>query len=153
EQLVPTVPAPPQAPDDRAHLILGYRLFALLGPLGRILEHQLAMVQRDVLLPDGGQAEGAVLLRVLLAARPEEPEIDQADRSRENPVPGQPRPSRWRQMTSRMRGSAAPKSRTRSCLAWSRCSRHRVVVPVLAASGRVGADGLYVAQRVGADPD
>src|SRR6185437_5220685 len=89
EQLVPAVPAPPQAPDDRAHLILGYRLFALLGPLGRILEHQLAMGKRDVLLPDGGQAEGAVLLRVLLAARPEEPEIDQADRSRENPVPGQ----------------------------------------------------------------
>src|SRR5690349_10596085 len=153
EQLVPAVPAPPQAPDDRAHLILGHRLLALLGPLGRILEHQLALAQRDVLLPDGGQAEGAVLLRVLLAARPEEPEIDQADRSRENPVPGQAPALHVTAddlADARQHGSEVPDPIVLSLIP---LLTPQVVVPVLAASGRVGADGLDVAQRVGADPD
>jgi len=106
-----------------------------------------------VLFPDGGQAEGAVLLRVLLAARPEEPEIDQADRSRENPVPGQ---APAFQVTAddladaRQRGPEAPDP---VVLGLIPLLTPQVVVPVLAASGRVGADGLDMAQRVDADPD
>jgi hypothetical protein len=102
-----------------------------------------------VLFPDGGQAEGAVLLRVLLAARPEEPEIDQADRSREDPVPGQ---APALQVTAddladaRQRGPEVPDPVVLSLVP---LLTPQVVVPVLAASGRVGADGLDVAQRVG----
>ena len=42
-----------------------------------------------MVLPDRGQAEGAVLLGVLLAARAEETQIDQAYRGRQDPFPGQ----------------------------------------------------------------
>ena len=53
--------APQQAPDDGAHPVLGDRLLALLGALGRVLEDELPRGHRDVLLLDRGQAEGTVL--------------------------------------------------------------------------------------------
>ena len=62
----------------------------MLGALGQVLEHQLAVAERHMLLPDGRQAEGSVLPGVLLPAGPEEAEIDQAYRRRQDPVPGQP---------------------------------------------------------------
>jgi hypothetical protein len=40
-----------------------------------------------VVLPDRGQAEGAVLLGVLFAARTEETQVDQADRGGQDPFP------------------------------------------------------------------
>jgi hypothetical protein len=93
QQLVSSVPAPPQALYDRADLLLRHGRLALLGPLGQVFEHQLAMAERHMFLPDGRQPGGAVLPGVLLSARPEETEVDQAYRGREDPVPG-PRPSR-----------------------------------------------------------
>jgi hypothetical protein len=91
QQLVPSASAPLQAPRDRAHLILRHGLLTMLGALGQILEHQLATAERYMILPDGRQPEGAVLLGVLLPARPEEAEVYQADRGRQDPGPGQAR--------------------------------------------------------------
>jgi hypothetical protein len=61
----------------------------LLGPLGEVFEHELALGQGDVILRDGGQAEGAVLLGVLFASGPEEAEVDQAYRGRQDSFPAQ----------------------------------------------------------------
>ena len=66
-------PAPPQAPHDRAHLILRHGLLTLLGALGQVLEHQLAMAERHMLLPDGRQPEGTVLPAYSLPAGAEKP--------------------------------------------------------------------------------
>src|SRR5439155_683429 len=84
-----------------------------------------------------GQAEGAVLVRVLFAARPEEPEVDQADRGRENPVPGQ---APAVQVTAddladaRQHGAEFPDP---VMLVLVPLLAPQVVVPVLAAAGRV----------------
>src|ERR1700678_3955661 len=54
QQLVSAALAPQQAAHHGADLVLGHVLLTLYGPLGRIVEHELALGHRDVLLPEGG---------------------------------------------------------------------------------------------------
>src|ERR1700691_4322043 len=145
------VPAP--AGPVHQQLVLGYRLLAMLGALGGILEYELPPGERDVLLPDGGQAEGTVLLRVLLAARAEEAKIDQPDSGREDPLPGQAAGTQV--LTDflaygRQHGAELPNP---VMLGLVPLLTPQIVVQVLAAPGRIGAHGLDVASRIGADPD
>src|ERR1700691_1521110 len=153
QHLVPAAAPPPQAPHHGAHLVLGYRLLAMLGALGGILEYELPLGERDVLLPDGGQAEGTVLVRVLLAPRAEEAKIDQPDSGRKDSFPGQAAGAQV--LTDllaygRQDGAELPNP---VMLGQVPLLTPQIVVEVLAAPGRVGAQGLDVAPRIGADPD
>jgi len=104
------------APDDRAHPIVGHGLLPLLGPLGQVLEDRLTPVAGHVLPADRGQAERAVLRRVLVAAGAEEPEVNEVIAAARTLSLDSPRPSRWLRTASRMPGSARPNSSIRSCL-------------------------------------
>ena len=105
-----------------------------------------------MILPDGRQPEGAVLLGVLLPARPEEAEIDQAYGRCEDPVPGQALAFQVTadNLADSRQGDSEPPDPV--VLVLVPLLTPQVVVPVLAASGRVGADGLDVTVRVDADP-
>ncbi len=89
EQRVAFGRAGPQLPDDPAELRIGHRLDPLVAALGRVVEHDLAAGEADVLPAQRGQPEGAVVLRVALPADPEEAQVEQAERGREDPLPGQ----------------------------------------------------------------
>jgi hypothetical protein len=89
-----------------------------------------------VVLPDRGQAEGPVLLGVLLAARTEETQVDQAYRSRQDPFPGQPPSVQMVTDDLAYRRQDGPELLNPFMLVLVPLLAPQIVVPVLAAPGR-----------------
>src|SRR4051812_28525154 len=90
EQLLPWPLAPREGRDDRIDLGVGQPQGALDAGLGDVVEGDAAVpVDGDVFAPDRREAEGAVLLGVVLPADPEEPEVEQPERARQHPAPGE----------------------------------------------------------------
>jgi hypothetical protein len=153
QQLAAAPAAPLQAGDDRLDLLVGDGLLALDGALGRVLEHQLILPDADMITADRRQPERAVLSGVLLAAGPEEAQVDQAQRGGQDPLAAQPaaaelfadRLAQPRQCRAELQHPVV--------LALILFLAPVVVVAVLAAARRVGADRLDVAAGVRADPD
>jgi hypothetical protein len=106
-----------------------------------------------VLLPDRGQAEGAVLLGVLCPARTEEAQVDQPDRGGQDPLPAQAAGVQVVAGGLSDGRQGGPEVLDPVVLVLVPLLAPPIVVPVLTASGRTGADGLDVPSRVGADPD
>ena len=107
----------------------------------------------DVLLSEAGDAEGLVFQRVVLTPHPEISDVEQAHDRREHPLPAEvvfgqvtphPRP-KFRQ--------GRPEILNSDELLAVPVLPPLVVVAVLAAAGRVGADRLNMAVRPRADPD
>src|SRR5438067_9290252 len=144
EQALAAAPAPLERTHHRVHVAVDDRLFPLLGPLGWVVEDELAAPDAHVLAADGGDAEGAVLRRVLLPAGPEEAEIDQPDGGGEHPVPAQ-------SLSGEMTADHLPQTwqdraelQHAGMLVAVPLNPPQVVIAVLAAPGRVGADRLDV---------
>ena len=153
EQAVSVALAPLEASHDRLDVGVHHGLLSLLGTLGEVVEHQLAAAAGHVLAADGGDAEGAVFRRVLLAAGPEEAEVDQAGRRGQDPFP--PQATAGQVLVDRV-----PQAREDSAelqhpvmLVPVAPLPPQVVVPVLAPSRGVGAHRLNVPSRLGTDPD
>jgi hypothetical protein len=106
-----------------------------------------------VVPPDRGQAEGAVLLGVLFAAGAEETQVDQADRGGQDPFPAQAAGVQMAADGLSDGRQGGPEVLDPVVLVLVPVLAPQIVVPVLTASGRIGADGLDVTSRVGADPD
>jgi hypothetical protein len=152
EQVVTPGTAPLEAAHHAAHLLVDDGLLAVLAALAGVLEGELALAAGHVLTADRRQAERAVLGGVLLSARAEEVKVDQPHRGGQHPVPAQPRPL---QMALDHRPDP-----------WQRAAElhhpveflpvpalpPQLVVQVLAAASRIGAQRLDVAARLRADP-
>jgi hypothetical protein len=105
-----------------------------------------------VLLPEGGQAERAVLVGVLRAARAEETEVGQTDRGGQDPLPDQaPGLHVVREDLAYVRQGGAEQPDPVMLIVVPLLPP-QIVVAVLAAACGIGADGLDVALRIGADP-
>ncbi len=133
--------------------------FAILDPhgapdpaLGREVELHRVTPDRHVLAQQGGQPVGLVLLGVLLAAGTEVAAIEQPQPQRQHPLAGQT-------PGGQVLGDSGPPGRQLGGqlqhpveLLLRAFLLPRAVVQVLAATGRVDADGLDVAVGVGRDP-
>ena len=107
----------------------------------------------DVLAADRRQPVALVLLGVVLAADPEEAEVEQAHGAGQRPLARHPLPRQVAVTARRRRGSGGGELAHASNLRSARRCCQRVVVEVLLAPGGVDPGRLDVAERVGADPD
>src|SRR5205085_8154764 len=98
------------------------------------------------------EAEGAVRGRVALAADPEQPQIEQPERARENALANQPAPRQIldRALTKRRQRASEPDHLVE--LLAVAVLAPTLVVEILLASRVVLPGRLDVAHRVGADP-
>src|SRR5262249_29564331 len=151
---VPAAAPPLERRDDLVHAGVDDALLAALARLRDVVEDERAVVAEcDVAPLERGEAVAAVLAGVLLAADPEEAAVEQADRARQHPPAGQAvaaEVARGRPAKARKR----PRELHHPLELLAVAARApAVVVAVLAPPGRVGADRLQVAVRVGTDPD
>ena len=142
--------------DDADHLLVGDRLHAVLPALGDVVERdrrRRATPSRGSRGSWPGRRSGSP--RRTARCRPgRSPGRAGARRSAEHPAPGQPGGRRAPRATrSRAAGSAAAKSRIRSCFCEVAHDAPLVVVAVLPPSPRVDAGRLDVAVGDRADPD
>src|SRR4051812_10958580 len=100
-----------------------------------------------------GQPVGLVLDRVVLGADPEEPAVEQPDRTGENPVPGdRPLPEIPLHPVAQLRQRVREVEHVLELLPVPALAP-AVVVAVLLAAASIHAGRLDVAEGVGADPD
>lgn len=91
QQLLTAVPSAFEGLHHCPHLGLDEAHDPALAALGGVIEsHDPVAADRDVLLAHRGEPEGLVPSGVLLAADPEEAEIEQAYRTRQHPLTAQP---------------------------------------------------------------
>ena len=139
--------------DRAAHIAVADRLDPALPALGRKVEDDLAVADRDVLAEDRGDAVALVRFRVELAADPEEAQVEEADGAGEGPLAGHPLPRQVARC-----GAAQPRQGGRELTRRLELARRRpplpgLVVEVLLAARGVDPGRLDVAEGVGADPD
>jgi hypothetical protein len=108
-----------EAADDRAHLVLGHRLFLKLAGLAGVGEDDLPAGNGHLLAADGRQAEALVLGRVFLPAGRKKPRSISWAAAASTRSRTSPRSPRCQRITLRGRGRAAPNSSIRSCLSRS----------------------------------
>ena len=145
-------PSPLQRADDFVCLGVDDRLDAPLAALRRIVEDEHAVPRElDVLPLERREPVAAMLVGVLLAAHTEEAAIKQPDGTGKlAPLPS---------LAQVCRGSRAQvRQGARECehlveLLLVAALAPAVVVPVLTPPRSIGADGLQVTGRIGADPD
>jgi hypothetical protein len=89
EQFLARVVAGEQLLDDGADVGVDEGLQPVLAALRGVLEHDDVTIDADVLAAHRGEAERAVVLGVLLAADPEEAEVEQPERAGQHAVAGQ----------------------------------------------------------------
>jgi len=90
EQLLARILAPQQRADHRLDVAVGHGLDAFLAALDQVGEAEAGSGQPDVLATQRGQPVGAVLLGVLLAADPEEAEVQHPYGARQHALAGEP---------------------------------------------------------------
>jgi hypothetical protein len=146
--------APLQFGDEAVHLGIDDRLQPALAALGRVVEDEhVAGTERHVTALHRRQAVGPVLVRVLLAADPEEAAVEQPHRSGEDTVA-----ARLVIAEAARRDLAQPRQGSRELehlveLLLVTAGTPAIVVPVLFPSAGVGSDRLDVAVLVRTDPD
>src|SRR3954453_4113841 len=124
-----------------------------LAVLGRIVEDDRVALDREVAALHGRQSVGLVGHRVVLAADPEEPAVQQPHRRRQHPLAPEG-------LAAQVCLDAGPERRQRPGeldhvfeLLLVAALTPTPVVEVLLAPTLVDAGGLYVAAWVRADPD
>ncbi len=152
QQGVAIRPAGSQRADHLADLRLAHRLDPFVAAFRRIAEHDLAMGEADVLPLQRGQAVGAVVLGVSVAAHPEEAEIEQAHRGREDPFPPQAASGQFARDGLTQLGQRGGEVEHVIVLLLVPLLPPARVVEVLPAPGGVEPDGLDVPVRPRADP-
>ena len=120
QQPLPRCAAALQRPDRDGQRRVGDARLPLDPGLGREEEVQVVAPDRDVVAVERGHPVGAVLLLVLLAAGPEQPEVEHPQGDRDHAVAGEAGRRRSRLTALRNSGSRGTSCWTRSCLALPR---------------------------------
>src|SRR5579884_1106435 len=128
------------------------RLGPLYSRLGGILEHGLASAHRHVLLVQRGEPDAAVIVRVLLAADPEEPDVEQPHRAREDLLVPEPAVAdAGRDLAPQLRQETPEPLHPAELRAVAVLPPERVV-EVLLAARRIDPCRLEVAEGILTDP-
>jgi hypothetical protein len=152
EQPVAAAAASLEAADDRAHPVLGHRLFLELAGLAGIGEDDLPAGDSYVVAADSRQAKAPILGRVLLPAGPEETKVDELDSCCQHPLPHQPAFPQMPADHLAQPGKGGAELQHPVVLLLITLHAPQVVVEVLAAPRRVRPGRLDVSRRIGADP-
>jgi hypothetical protein len=153
EQLVPASAAALELADQVGDRRVHHRLDAALAVLGRVVEDHHVALDDHVRLAHGGQAVALVAHRVLLGADAEEAAVEQPHRRGQHAgAVGCLRGGEIGLHPPAQRGQRVRELDHVLELLQVALAAPFVVVAVLLAPGGVGAGGLQVAERVGADP-
>lgn len=126
---------------------------ALHPALGGVVELDAVAAHPHVFAAQRGKPEAAVLLRVLLTARAKVPAVEQPMRDREHAGTVQPAPAQIADHHDAPVRQPLRQAQRPVVLLLGPLLLPPLVVQVLLAARRVGADGLDVAVGIRADPD